>query len=322
MLQMKNSQSTAPEVSFDTSLYPRTYSVSLKSESWIAVAFVLAVGSTIELWRLHALASQPKALLVALLAPVLGYSLLRALTLKVILAPEAVTVQDVFSTRSLLRQEIAGWRAGIGGAATATTARALVPKDDGKQAILLPEMRTDGAFFAWFAGLPQLQPINTMDTPPQMSIAKGVRFVIGLLLVLLGTFVFYIYFLGGRPFEIQAISLIADTECVFLFVFFDTSMGRGYSLRDKAVQQQLPRLLQIHFVSLVFLYALITFALSARSHLPHSWLVNPNPGYRYSTSPFASVLLLIGLTAVIAQVLISRKILSRAVEGAAISPNS
>jgi hypothetical protein len=320
MLQMKDSQSTAAEVSFDPSLYPRTYSVSLKSESWIAVAFVLAAGSTIGLWRLHALASSPKALLAALLAPVLGYSLLRALTLRVVLAPEAITVRGIFSTRSLLRQEIAGWRAGIGGAGTATTARTLVPKDDGKEAILLPEMKTDGAFFAWFAGLPQLQPINTRDMPPQISYAKAARFAVGLLIVLLGTFMFYIYFLDGRPFEIQAISLIADTEFVFLFVFFDTSIGRGYSLRDKAVQRQLPQLLQIHFVSLVLLFALITFALSARPYLPHSWLVDP--GYRYSASPFVSVLVLIGMAIVITQVLISRKLLRRALESAAISPKS
>ncbi len=320
MLQMKDSQSTAPEASFDPSLYPRTYSVSLKSESSIAVAFVLASGSAILLWRLHALASSPKALLAALLAPVFGYSLLRLLMLRVILAPDAVTVRDIFSTRSLLRQEIAGWRAGIGGAGTATTARTLVPKDDGKKAVLLPEMRTDGAFFAWFAALPQLQPINTMDTPPQMSYAKAARLGVGVLIVLVGTFLFYIYFLDGKPFEIQAISLIADTELVFSFVFFDTSMGRGYSLRDKVVQQHLPRLLQIHFLSLVFLFALITFAVSAQPHLPRSWLVDP--GYRYSTSPFVSVLILIGVGIGITQVLISRKILSRALEGAAISPNS
>ncbi len=202
---MKDSLNTEPEVTFDPSLYPRTYSVSLKSQSWIAVAFVLAVGSTIGLSRLHALASQPKALIAALLAPVLGYSLLRALTLRVILAREAVTVRDVFSTRSLLRQEIAGWRAGIGGAGTATTARTLVPKDDGKKAVLLPEMRTDGAFFAWFAGLPQLQPINTMDTPPQMSNAKVARFAVGVLIVLLEHFCFIFIFstvdrLKSKPF--------------------------------------------------------------------------------------------------------------------------
>lgn len=306
---MKDSQSTAPNVSFDPSLYPRTYSVSLKSQSWIAVAFVLAAGPTILLWRLHVLASSPKALVAALLAPLLGYSLLRALTLRVVLAAEAITVRDLFSTRSLLRQEIAGWSAGIGGAGTGTAARTLVPKADGEKAILLPEMRTDGAFVAWFAGLPQLQPTNTMDTPPQMSNAQAARLGVGVLIVLLGTFLFYIYFLDGRPFDIQAISLIVDTELVFAFVFFDTSMGRGYSLRNKVVQRQLPQLLQIHFVSLVLLFALITFAPAARPHFPHSWLVDP--GYRYSTSPFVSVLLLTGLAIVITQVLISRRILSR-----------
>lgn len=205
MVQMKDSQSTTPEVSFDPSLYPRTYSVSLKSWSWIAVAFVLAAGSTTLLWRLHALASSPKALLAALLAPVLGYSLLRALTLRVVLAPEVVTVRDVFSTRSLLRQEIAGWRAGIGGAGTATTARTLVPKDDGKKAVQLPEMRTDEAFFARFLGLPQLKPINTMDTPPKMSFAKGALTWVGLMILFLGTFLFWIFFwiadrLKSKPF--------------------------------------------------------------------------------------------------------------------------
>ena len=318
MLQMKDSRSSAPEVSFDPSLYPRTYSVPLKSRSWIAVGFVLAAGSTIGLWRLHALTSQPKALILPPLALFFGYCLLRVLTLKVILEPGAVTVRDAFSTRTLLRQEIAGWRAGIGGAGTATTARTLVPKDDGTKAILLPETRTDGEFFAWFLGLPQLKPINTMDTPPQASFAKGALTFVGLLIVFLATFLFWIYFLDGRPFEIQTISLIADTEFVFLFVFFDSSMGRGYSLRNKAVQRQLPQLLQIHFVSLVLLFALITFARSARPHLPHSWLLDP--GYRYSTSPFVSVLFLIGVAIVITQVLISRKILSRASEGAAVLP--
>ena len=319
MLQMKDSQSTAAEVSFDPSLYPRTYSVSLRSQSWIAVAFVLTAGAAIGAWRLHVLASSPKVLFAALLAPVLGYVLLRALTLRVILAPEAVTVRDVFSTRSLLRQEIAGWRAGIGGSGAATTARTLVPKNDGEKAILLPEMRKDGAFFAWFAGLPQLQPINTIDTPPQVSSAKAAVTLVGVMIVLLGTFLLVIL-LDGRPFELQTISLIADTEFVFFFVFCNSQSWRGYSLRNKTVQQQLPHLLQIHCLFLVLLIAVETFALSARPHLPHSWLVDP--GYRYSASPFVSVLLLIGMAIVMTQVLISRKILSRALEGAAITPKS
>jgi len=153
---MKDSHSAAPEISFDPSLYPRAYSVSLKSQSGIVVAFVLAAGAAIGAWRLHILASAPKVLIAALLAPVLGYSLLRALTLRVILEPEAVTVRDAFSTRTLLRQEIAGWRVGIEGTGTGTNARTLVPRDDEKKTVALPEMKTDSAFFAWFVGLPPL----------------------------------------------------------------------------------------------------------------------------------------------------------------------
>jgi hypothetical protein len=98
MVQMKEHRSRiAAEVRFDPSLYPRAYSVSLQSLLWIVVAFVLALGSTIGLWRLHALTSQPKALILPPLALFLGYCLLRVLTLKVILEPEAVTVRDAFS---------------------------------------------------------------------------------------------------------------------------------------------------------------------------------------------------------------------------------
>jgi hypothetical protein len=319
MLQMKVSQSTAAEVSFDPSLYPRTYSVSLKTQSSIAVVFVLMAGAAIGTWRLHVLASSPKVLFAALIAPVFGYLLLQALTLRVILAPEAVTVRDVFSTRSLLRQEIAGWRAGIGGAGAPTSARTLVPKDDGKKAILIPEIKTDPAFFAWFVGVPQLEAINTMDTPPQVSLAKAAVTLVGVMGVLLGTFLLVIL-LDGRPFELQTISFIVDTEFVFFFVFCNSHSWRGYSLRNKAVQQQLPHILQIHCLFLVLLIAVETFALSERPHLPHSWLVDP--GYRYTTSPFESVLFLIGMAIVLTQVLISRKILSRALEGVAISAKS
>jgi hypothetical protein len=315
---MKDSHSAAPEISFDPSLYPRAYSVSLKSQSGIVVAFVLAAGAAIGAWRLHILASAPKVLIAALLAPVLGYSLLRALTLRVILEPEAVTVRDAFSTRTLLRQEIAGWRVGIEGTGTGTNARTLVPRDDEKKTVALPEMKTDSAFFAWFVGLPQLEPINYMDTPPQVSLAKAALTLVVVMIVLLGTFLLVIL-LDGRPFELQTISLIVDTEFVFFFVFCNSRSWRGYSLRNKTVRQQLPHLLQIHCLFLVLLIAVETFALSERPHLPDSWIAKPGPRLM---SPFESGLLLIGMAIVITQVLISRRILSRTLESAAISLKS
>jgi hypothetical protein len=302
-------------------LYPRTYSVPAKIQFYLTFWFILAAGSTILLWRLHVLAYSPKAPIIALVALLLGGCLLEVLTLKVILEPEAVTVRYAFSTRRLLRQEIAGWRAGVEGRGTGTSARTLVPKDDSKKTVSFPEVKTDGAFFAWFAGLPQLQPGSIpMDTPPQMSLAKGARLAVGALVVLMGTLLFYFNFIDGRPYENQTMALITDTEFVFFCVFFDTRMGRGYSLRNKIVQRQLPQLLQVHCVFLALLFALITFAPSARPHLPHSWLVDP--GYRYTMSPFESVLVLVGIAIVLTEVWISRKLLSRALESAAISPKA
>lgn len=315
---MKHDNGTVPKIDFDPSLYPRTYSVSLKSQSGIAVGFVLAAGTAIGAWRLHILASAPTVLIAVLLAPLLGYCLLWAVTLRVTLDPEAVRVRDAFSTRTLLRQEIAGWRVGIEGTGTETTARTLVPRNDEKKTVALPEMKTDPAFFAWFVGLPQLEPINTMDTPPQVSLAKAAVTLVGVMIVLLGTFLLVIL-LDGRPFQLQTISLIGDTEFVFFFVFCNSRSWRGYSLRNKAVQQQLPYLLQIHCLFLALLIAVETFALSERPHLPDSWIAKPGPRL---SSPFESGLLLIGMAIAISQILISRKILSRALESAPISLKS
>ena len=82
-----------------------------------------------------------------------------------------------------------------------------------------------------------------VSSPPQVSLAKAALTLVGVMIVLLGTFLFVIL-LDGRPFELQTISLIVDTEFVFFFVFSNSRSWRGYSLRNKAVQQQLPRLLK------------------------------------------------------------------------------
>jgi hypothetical protein len=97
MRQMKHRQSTATEVSFDPSLYPRTYSVSRQNQwSWIAVGLVIAVGLPIQFWRSQALNSQPKVLFALLFVLAGGFLVLRALTLNLILEPDAVTVRGFF----------------------------------------------------------------------------------------------------------------------------------------------------------------------------------------------------------------------------------
>lgn len=306
MRQMKHRQSTAVEVGFDPSLYPRTYSVSRQNQwSWIAVGLVIAIGLPIQFSRSQGLDSQPKVLIVLLFVLAGGFLVLRALTLKLILEPDAVTVRGAFSSRRLLRYEIAGWRAGSGG--TGTT---LVPRDDAIKAVSFPEMKTDSAFFAWFADIPEIKAANIMDTPPKDSILTSFLTWVGIMAALMATFLLLIL-LDHRPFEIQIVSLVADTELVFFLVFFDSRAWRGYSLRDKRVQQALPRLLGIHCFCLVLIFALLTFALSAKPRLPSSWVTESGPK---DTSPFALVLILIGGITPTIQAWRYRRILRRAVE--------
>jgi hypothetical protein len=83
------------------------------------------------------------------------YMALEAFKLKVILEPDAITVQHTFSSSRLLRSEIAGRRTGNGG--RGTTTRILVPRDGDKKALKFPEiMQTDPGFFAWFVDIPNL----------------------------------------------------------------------------------------------------------------------------------------------------------------------
>jgi hypothetical protein len=306
MGQMEHRQSTANEVHFDPSLYPRTYPVSRQNQwSWIAVGLVIALGLPIQFWRSQGLNSQPKVLFALLFVLAGGFLVLRALTLKLILEPDAVTLRGGFSSRRLLRYEIAGWRAGSGGAG-----KTLVPRDDAKKAVAFPEMKTDHAFFAWFAGIPEVKAANVMDTAPSDSILTSFLTWVGLMAALLATFLLLIL-LDHRPFEIQIVSLVADTEFVFFLVFFDSRAWRGYSLRNKRVQQELPRLLGIHCFCLVLIFALLTFALSVEPRLPSSWVTKNGPK---DTSPFALLLIFIGGVTPTIQAWRYRRILRRAVE--------
>jgi len=238
-----------------------------------------------------------------------GYFVLRGLRQKLILEPEAITVRYAFSSRRLERHEIAGWRKSSGGArGTALTGRTLIPRDDAKKAVAFYEIKTDPAFFGWFAGIPELK--ATMDTPPNDTILTSVLTWVGIMAALMATFLLLIL-LDHRPFEIQIVSLVWDTEFVFFLVFFDSRAWRGYSLRNKRVQQELPRLLGIHCFCLVLIFALLTFALSVEPRLPSSWVTENGPK---DMSPFVLVLILIGGITPTIQAWRYRRILRRAVE--------
>jgi hypothetical protein len=279
--------------------------------------FFLAVVLPVQFWRSHGLNLQPTILFALLFGLTGGYFVVRGLRQKLILEPEAITVQYAFSSRRLERREIAGWRRCIGGArGTGLTGRTLVPQDDAKRVVTFYEIKADPAFFAWFAGIPELNP--TMDTPPDASLLMMSLTWVGIMAGMMTTFLLAILMVH-RPFGIQVIFLVADTEFVFFLVFCDSRAWRGYSLRNKRVQQELPHLLGIHCLFLVLIFALLTFALSAQSRLPSSWLVESGPK---DVSPFAFGLIFIGVITVMTQAWTYRRILSRVLEGTAVSPKS
>jgi hypothetical protein len=307
---MEHRQNTAHEVHFDPSLYPRIYSLSRYNQwSYILPGFLFAVVLPVQIWRGYGLNSQPTILFALLFVLTGGYFVLRGLRQKLILEPEAITVRYAFLNRRLERHEIAGWRKSSGGArGTGLTGRTVVPRDNGKKAVVFYEIKTDSAFFAWFSGIPELKP--TMDTPPNDSILTSFLTWVGIMAGAL-TIILLLLLLNHRPFQIQIVYLVADTESVFFLVFFDSSAWRGYSLRDKRVQQALPRLLGIHCFCLVLMLALISFAFSVEPRLPSSWITESSSK---DTSPFVLALVLIGSITPMLQAWRYRTILRRAVE--------
>ena len=156
MSHRNHRHSTQTGISFDPSVYPRTYSISAQYQTyWIIAGFAFAVGFPLLLWQSPGMNALQKVL-VALPAVFLGgYLVLEVYKLRVILDPDAITVKHTFSSRRLLRSEIAGWKTGNGG--RGTTTRVLIPQDDGKKALKFPEiLQTDPAFFTWFVGIPDL----------------------------------------------------------------------------------------------------------------------------------------------------------------------
>lgn len=149
---------------------------------------------------------------------------------------------------------------------------------------------------------------DAMNTPPKASGLEMFATWAGLMLgaatiLLLGIL------LGEKPFGLQIVAVAADTEYVFFLVFCDSRAWRGYSLRDKRVQRELPRLLGPHCFFLFLIVVALTVALSSRSRLPSSWVVESGSKH---DSPFAVALIIAGVLAATAQAWLYRNKLARA----------
>ena len=113
-------------------------------------------------------------------------------------------------------------------------------------------------------------------------------------------------FYGAYPFVVQIVWIIGDTCIVLLFVFCDVKRSKGFSLREKAVQQQLPRLLRIHGAFLAVMVAGWAGASLVRHQLSL---------FRGSDAPeFGLILYMTGITIALFQIFIFRKILGRSLK--------
>ena len=111
--------------------------------------------------------------------------------------------------------------------------------------------------------------------------------------------------LYGRPLGTQLATSVAYTGVIFFYVFCDSRGVRGYDLRSKKVQGQLPRILTLHCGALLLLFLVQTYELSLRSQLPESWLQEQgrNPSY------FVALIGLSCFALAVTQVFICRRLL-------------
>lgn len=142
---------------------------------------------------------------------------------------------------------------------------------------------------------------------PPVLLAYKIGLWVGIVLAAIAAVVLFIA-LRDKPFGIQIATLIAYSGTAFFFVFCRSKGLRGYSLRNKAVQREIPRLLAIHTAFLVSIFIVQTSAFHLRSSLP-SYLLTANRGRFANWS--VSVLIIFFVSAIFVQAYMSRKILCR-----------
>src|SRR5215469_4856874 len=117
-----------------------------------------------------------------------------------------------------------------------------------------------------------LEQLGEPEKSPRISRSMSLGILAAYLLGVAGAFFLFI-FLQDRPFGIQIATVIVYTYFAFWYVFFPTrGLEAKYSLRDKSVQQQLPRLLVIHSASLIFIFLGQTVLRAMKLRLPSYWL--------------------------------------------------
>src|SRR6266704_3994104 len=149
-----------------------------------------------------------------------------------------------------------------------------------------------------------------------MQIARSRGSVVGILVmsisIVAAIILLVLIYIGPSNvlFGDQIATAITYTGAMFLFIFCRTrGFNTEYNVWDEPVKEKLPRLLSIHAVFLVSILSVQAAESAARPHLPAYWFT------RHSRDTlFDDMQIVIYVLISIAQVLISRGILSRSVE--------
>ncbi|MGD0443744.1 MAG: hypothetical protein ABSA39_07395 [Edaphobacter sp.] len=158
-----------------------------------------------------------------------------------------------------------------------------------------------------FESLDTTQEKQPAEDPVTVAEALGVYVLI--LALAFGSLVAFIS-IGDRPYGMQCATLISYSGAIFVWTFFRTKgVNTKHSLSAQYVQEQLPRLLMIHFVYLLAIFILETWALAIRPSMPSWWLIAQG---RKGMPPFDFVLMLAGMAIAVSQIVLSRRILGRA----------
>lgn len=164
----------SPRLPFNPSLYPATYRVAFGYAFFLYFLSAISIGAgLLGVWYFgsgHGSQSVRQAGIMAaisflfvLLGAFLIFSITRS---RITLSADAITVQETFSSRTLLRSQIAGRR--ILPTQYASTL-VLVPRSHGAKKLKLAMIfSTDAAFDAWFSNLPDLDADEIQQSEVQL----------------------------------------------------------------------------------------------------------------------------------------------------------
>jgi hypothetical protein len=142
--------------------------------------------------------------------------------------------------------------------------------------------------------------LDQPEKAPKVSIGMSLGILTAYLVGAFGGLCIFIA-LGERPFGIQIATVITYTYFAFWYVFFPTrGLLEKYSLRNKIVQQKIPRLLAIHCAFLIWIVLGQTI-----------WVAMITKHGKRDGTLYVWVMMGSIVVVFFAEVLISRRILSR-----------